>query len=96
MEKLGLDKVVDSHVSSYDVAAGRPYPFMIHAAMADTEVMEMSRVAKAGDSARDVEMGRNAGCGLVIGVLSGADSAEDLFAGGADVVVSPPYECTNL
>ena len=32
-------------------------------------------------------MGKNAGCGLVVGVLSGADTAEQLIAVGADVVV---------
>ena len=32
-------------------------------------------------------MGRNAGCGLVVGVLSGADTAEQFLAAGADVVV---------
>lgn len=36
---------------------------------------------------RDVEEGKNAGCGLVIGVLSGADNAADLLAAGADVIV---------
>jgi len=39
-----------------------------------------------GDSVRDIEEGKNAGCGLVVGVLSGADSAEDLLAAGADLI----------
>ena len=29
---------------------------------------------------------KNAGCGLVVGVLSGADSAADLLAAGADII----------
>ena len=43
------------------------------------------QVAKAGDTVADIGEGRNAGCGLNIGVLSGADSAEQLK--GADIVV---------
>ena len=38
-------------------------------------------------SVKDIEEGRNAGCGLVIGVLSGADNEEKLMNAGADIVV---------
>jgi phosphoglycolate phosphatase-like HAD superfamily hydrolase len=88
MNKLGLTGAVDSHVSAYQVAQGRPYPYMIFKNMEIANVMNVTRVAKAGDSARDIEEGRNAGCGLVIGVLSGADTAEQLLAAGADVVIN--------
>lgn len=84
---LGLGDAVDGWVSSYDVEQGRPYPYMVHRLMERLGVMDVRRVAKVGDSARDMEMGRNAGCGLVVGVLSGADSEQELFAAGADVVV---------
>jgi len=88
MEKLNLKGAVDSHVSAYQVAEGRPYPYMIYRNMEIAGTMDVARVAKAGDSARDMEEGKNAGCGLVIGVLSGADTAEQLLAAGADVVVN--------
>ena len=45
------------------------------------------QVAKFGDTVNDIKEGRNAGCGLVVGVLSGADSALDLYDAGADIVV---------
>lgn len=86
VKKMGFDKVVDSYISSYDVAQGRPYPYMIHTLMQQLNIMDVRRVAKVGDSVRDIEMGRNSGCGLVVGVTSGADSAEALFAAGADIV----------
>jgi len=86
VRKLGFDKIVDGYISSYDVREGRPFPYMIHQLMERLGVEDVRRVAKVGDSCRDVEMGRNAGCGLVVGVLSGADGAEELFAAGADVV----------
>lgn len=86
VKRLGFDKAVDSWISSYEVAEGRPYPYMIHRLMERLHIENVKRVCKVGDSARDMEEGRNAGCGLVVGVLSGADSAEELMAAGADVV----------
>ena len=87
LEKTNLKELVDAYVSSYEVAEGRPYPYMIYRNMEQTSTDDISRVAKAGDSARDIAMGRKAGCGLVVGVLSGADTAEQLIEAGADVVV---------
>lgn len=88
VKKMEFDKIVDGWISSYDVAEGRPYPYMIHRLMERLHIEDVRRVAKAGDSCRDMEEGKNAGCGLVIGVLSGADSAEDLLAAGADVIAN--------
>lgn len=86
IKRLGFDKVADAYVSSYQVAEGRPYPYMIYHLMEKTQVMNVKRVCKVGDSVRDIEEGRNAGCGLVVGVLSGADSYEDLMLAGAHIV----------
>jgi len=87
IKKLRFESVVDAYISSYQVSQGRPYPYMIFNLMEKCNVLDVRRVAKAGDSARDIEEGRNAGCGLVIGVLSGADSAEELMEAGADIVI---------
>lgn len=86
LKKLGLDKVADAYISSYQVSEGRPYPYMIHHLMEKTGIMDVKRVCKVGDSVRDVEEGKNAGCGLVVGVLSGADSYEELMAAGPHIV----------
>lgn len=87
-KKLELDTVVDGKVSSYEVKDGRPAPFMIFKLMEDLGVEDVRRVAKVGDTVlRDIQKGKIAGCGLVIGVLSGADSEEKLLAAGADIVV---------
>ena len=85
-EETLFDKILDSYISSYDVSEGRPYPYMIHQLIERVGVADVRRVCKIGDPCRDIEMGKNAGCGLVIGVLSGADGAEALYAAGADVV----------
>jgi len=86
VKRLGFGKVVDAYISSYEVPEGRPYPYMVHRLMERLHIENVKRVCKVGDSVRDIEEGRNAGCGLVVGVLSGADSREALFAAGADVV----------
>merc|ERR1719160_433786 len=88
LKHLNLDLVVDGYISSYEVREGRPYPYMIHQLMERMGIQSVKRVAKVGDSIRDIEEGVNAGCGLIVGVLSGADSAEDLMEAGADVIAT--------
>lgn len=85
---LGFQDAVDSYISAYEVPAGRPYPFMIHRLMERHNIASVKRVCKVGDSVRDIEEGKNAGCGLVVGVLSGADDAETLLKAGADVIAN--------
>jgi len=84
---LKLDGMVDCWVSASQVAQGRPYPYMVHRLMEQMGILDCSQVAKFGDTVNDVREGKNAGCGLVVGVLSGADSAIDLYEAGADIVV---------
>lgn len=83
---LNMGPAVDAYVSSYQVAEGRPYPYMIYRLMERCGISSAKRVCKVGDSQRDMQMGRNAGCGLVVGVLSGADTAEQLLQAGAHVI----------
>jgi len=86
VKRLGFDKVVDAYISAYEVAEGRPFPYMVHRLMEQLRIEDVRRVCKVGDSVRDIEEGLNAGCGLVVGVLSGADSAEAMMAAGAHVL----------
>ena len=60
---------------------------MVHRLMEQTGVMDVQAVAKAGDTVRDMQEGTNAGCGQVIGVLSGADSSDALQNAGATTIV---------
>lgn len=61
-----------------EVEAGRPAPHLIHTAMMRTGVTDPARVLVAGDTALDIRAGRAAGVGLVIGVLSGSQTAAEL------------------
>lgn len=67
LTKLNLWPEVDELVVADDVGFGRPYPYMIHHLMRRFALLDARRVAKVGDTARDMLEGKNAGCGLVIG-----------------------------
>ncbi|MER7842654.1 phosphonatase-like hydrolase [Kitasatospora sp. NPDC096077] len=62
---------LDAVVTSDEVPRGRPAPYMIHRAMEKTGVIDTRRVLTAGDTVVDVQAGRNAGAGVVVGVLTG-------------------------
>lgn len=89
---LKLEDHIDAFISAYDVPQGRPYPYMIHTLMQKLCLSDVRRVVKAGDTVRDIEEGKNAGCGLVVGVLSGADDERMLSTAGADLVVGFVHE----
>jgi phosphonatase-like hydrolase len=77
---------LDGSVTSDEVARGRPHPDMILRAMELTSVKDPRRVAKVGDTPSDLEQGRAAGCGLVVGVLEGSHTRAQL----------EPYPHTHL
>ena len=64
----------------------KPAPDALLAAAERLDVAP-SRVAVVGDAVTDLEMGRAAGAGLLVGVLTGASSCEEL-AQSADLVLS--------
>ena len=55
--------------------------------MERNSIYDVRNVAKAGDTINDMWEGRNAGVGLRIGVLSGAETRANLFP-HADVIVN--------
>lgn len=75
---LKLDNCIDHYISTDDVTRGRPYPYMIYHVMEEAGIQDIKTVAKAGDTIIDMQEGKNAGCGLTIGVLSGAVTRKDL------------------
>ncbi len=81
MDRLGwLDNgTVDYVISSDEVEAGRPEPYMIYKIMLKAGVKDSSRVIKVGDTEVDVNEGKNANCLYSIAVTSGAFSREELI-----------------
>jgi len=70
--------LLDASVTSDEVENGRPYPDLIFEAMKRTGVKDVSRVAKVGDTASDMNEGTRAGCSWVVGVTTGSYSRENL------------------
>jgi len=80
LNKLGWvpGNQIDAVITADDVVKGRPSSEMIDKAMEMFGITESENVLKAGDSAIDIEEGKNANCGWTVGVLTGAQSREQL------------------
>lgn len=89
LEKLNWkkDNQFDALITADDVELGRPFPDMINKAMQLFGIKDASKVLKAGDSAIDIEEGKNAKCGITIGVLSGAQTRSQLEEAKPDYIL---------
>jgi phosphoglycolate phosphatase len=83
---LGVAGLVDAVVGADDGLPIKPAPDMILKLCHDLSIAP-ARAIMIGDAAPDLEMGRVAGVGLVVGVLSGISPAA-LLAPHADVLLS--------
>ncbi len=68
---------------------------MIELAMQHCDVTDPRKVAKIGDSAIDIEEGRNAGCGLTFGITTGAQLREQLLLATPNAILSNLSELQN-
>jgi len=89
LKRLGWKNVpfIDAVICSDEVAEGRPYPFMLQSLMQQLLIENIKSVAKVGDTEVDIMEGRNAGCGLVVSVSTGACSREELLQYHPDFVI---------
>ncbi|SDQ19146.1 phosphonatase-like hydrolase [Flagellimonas zhangzhouensis] len=80
LTKLGWEpgNQIDALITADDVVKGRPSSEMIDKAMELFEITDTEKVLKAGDSVIDIEEGKNANCGITVGVLTGAQTREQL------------------
>jgi phosphoglycolate phosphatase-like HAD superfamily hydrolase len=74
---LGLTDSVDALVCADDGVPVKPAPDMV-LALCDRLGADVGRTAVVGDSPADLRMGRAAGAGLVVGVLTGVGARSDL------------------
>lgn len=86
----------DALITADDVSESRPSPEMIHLAMKKFNITEADKVLKAGDSVIDIEEGKNAGCGLTIAVLSGAQKRTELEKAEPDYILNTISEAENI
>lgn len=68
---IGTGQLLDAVVTSDEVAAGRPAPYMIHRVMEATGVVDVRRVVAGGDTVVDLLAAHHAGV-KGLGVLTGA------------------------
>ena len=89
VEKIGWqrDSDIDLLVTASDVPENRPKPDMILYAMKEFDIADATQVVKVGDSAIDIEEGKNAGCTLNIGITTGAQTRAQLQTAGPAAII---------
>ena len=77
VKALGIAPWIMPVIGSDQGLAAKPDAAMVHACLQRWQ-LDATRIAVIGDHPKDLQMGRGAGAGRVIGVLSGASSAAEL------------------
>lgn len=98
LDKLGWapPNQIDALITADDVETSRPSPEMIHKAMELFQIQDPASVLKAGDSAIDIEEGRNAHCGMTVGVLTGAQNREQLESAQPTLILDSLQELGDI
>lgn len=98
LEKLRWEtgKQIDGIITASDVQNNRPNPDMIVLAMEKFGIENANEVVKVGDSIIDIEEGKNAGCGLSIGITTGAHTFEQLASANPDHIIHHLQELLPL
>ncbi len=78
VRNLALEKMIHGYIGSDEVDAGRPQPDMIRLAMKRSGVEYSHLVMKVGDTVSDLFEGFSAGCAWNVGVLTGANTYDEL------------------
>ncbi len=97
LKQLGWDnRLVDATICSDEVDSGRPSADMINQLAGQFHITDNREIVKIGDTPSDLLEGKNAGCGLGIGVLHGTHSAEELKPFPHDYLVSNMNELLSI
>jgi phosphonatase-like hydrolase len=96
--KLGWEKEAhfDELITASDVPNARPHPDMILRAMELFEMTDASEVLKIGDSTIDIEEGKNAGCGITVGITTGAQTRDQLAMASPDYIIDNLHELLEI
>jgi len=77
-ENYSGTKLINASVSSDQVKAGRPSPYMIFRAMELCNITDVRKVIKIGDTPSDLAEGKNAGCKYSFGITNGTHTKNEL------------------
>jgi len=90
------NNLIDFSITSDEVDFGRPHPDMIQKIMSHFSVEDGRSVAKVGDTPSDLLEGKNANCGLTIGVLYGTHTRHELETYPCDYLVESIDELQSV
>lgn len=90
------EKKIDMVISSNEVKAGRPFPYMIEEIMKHTNVKDPKKVIKVGDTEVDVFEGENAGCLYSIAITTGAFTREELTVYEPSFIIDDLKELVSI
>jgi phosphoglycolate phosphatase-like HAD superfamily hydrolase len=88
--------LINASIASDEVEMGRPYPLMINTLMNDLGISSAAEVIKTGDTMVDIQEGRMAGCGLVIGITTGAYTYDELAEYAPDHIINNLLDLKQL
>ena len=91
-----IGQQIDNLVTASDVKNARPMPDMVYNAMELTGITDAASVLKIGDSGIDIEEGKNAGCGLTVGITTGAQTREQIALAKPDYIIDSLLELPSL
>ncbi len=89
-------KTFDVLVTADQVKRGRPHPDMILLAMERVGVDNPQQVIKVGDTGIDIAEGKEAGCGLTVGVTTGAQTLDQISLAEPDHVIDHLHGLGNI
>jgi phosphonatase-like hydrolase len=87
---------INQTICSDEVPFGRPHPDMIKKLMEDLNITSPEKILKIGDTEVDIEEGRNAGCGIVVSVTTGAYTREQLERYKPDFIIDDLSELVPI
>jgi phosphonatase-like hydrolase len=96
VRRLGWQEWFSATVSSDEVAAGRPAPYLIFRAMERCRCRAVQEVVNVGDTPLDLQSAANAGVALNIGVLSGQYRRERLVCEPQDALLASVADLPTL
>jgi phosphonatase-like hydrolase len=95
LSRMPWEGLVDDSITSDEVPHGRPHPDMI-LELCRRAGVEPSQVLKVGDAPADIQEGKNAGAGLVVGVLYGTHNRAQLEPFEPDMLIEDIRELLTL
>jgi phosphoglycolate phosphatase len=96
ISSLGWTDLIDLPLSPTEAGRGRPWPDLPLIALLQLHGGAVGELAVVGDTPSDIESGLRAGAGLVVGVLSGTGTREDLERARAHNIIDSIADLPGL